>query len=161
MKNWLVVANASQARVLEAAATAGPYQLVVELAHPESRQKGIELANDRPGRAEGNVHTQGGGVHGPGGGLYEPRVDAHKREHERFAQEVAAVLNAGVADGRCAGLVIIAADPFLGQIKAKLSERASELVLRTLSKDYTALSEQALAKRMLEDGGGLHAGSGR
>lgn len=160
MKNWLVVANASQARVLEAAATAGPYQLLAELAHPESRKKGIELDNDRPGRAEGNVHSQGGGVHAPGGGLYEPRVDARKREHERFAQEVAAVLNAGVADGRCAGLVIVAADPFLGQLKAKLSERASEQVLRTLSKDYTSLSEPELAKR-LREASGLHAGSRR
>ena len=161
MKNWLVVANASQARVLEAAAAAGPYQLMVELAHPQSRKKGLDLDQDRPGRAEGNVHAQGGGVHGPGGGLYEPRIDARRREHERFAQEVAAVLNAGVADGRCAGLVLVATDPFLGQLKGKLSERAIGLVLRTLSKDYTSLNEAELARRLREGGSMLQTGSRR
>jgi protein required for attachment to host cells len=156
MKNWLVVANSSQARVLEPSATAGEYTPLADLAHPQSRMKGVELGEDRPGRAEGNVHVQGGGVHGPGGGEYEPRLDVREREHERFAQEVAAVVNAGVAGGRCAGLVLVVSNPFLGHLKAKLSEQAVKAVLRTLPRDYTALSDADLAARLKEAGTVLH-----
>jgi hypothetical protein len=37
MKNWLVVANSSHARVLEPSATAGEYTPLADLAHPQSR----------------------------------------------------------------------------------------------------------------------------
>jgi protein required for attachment to host cells len=116
----------------------------------------VELGDDRPGRAEGNVHVQPGSVHGPGGGEYEPRLDVREREHERFAQEVAAVVNAGVAGGRCAGLVLVVSNPFLGHLKAKLSEQAVKAVLRTLPRDYTALSDADLAARLKEAGTVLH-----
>lgn len=143
MKNWLVVANSARARVLEESenvGAAGAYTHVADLLHPQSRQKGIELADDRAGHVEGTGH-------GPGSTEYL-RTNVRDREHERFAQELAAMLNAGVAAGRCAGLVLVSSNPFLGHLKAELSEPARKLVLRTLPSDYTALSDAELAQRL-------------
>jgi protein required for attachment to host cells len=137
MKNWLVVANAARARVLESGE--GAYAHVADLVHPASRQKGIELGDDRPGHAAAD---------GRGGVQFEPRTEPQEREHERFAHEVAAVLNAGVADGRCAGLVLVASSPFLGLLKAQLGEPARRLVLRTLASDFTTCSDAELAQRL-------------
>jgi protein required for attachment to host cells len=63
---------------------------------------------------------------------------------------VAAVLNAGVAAGQCAGLVLVASNPFLGLLKGHLSVQAGARVLRTLASDYTTLTEGELARRLLE-----------
>lgn len=150
-KNWYVVASAARARVLEVADDPQPadrtkpaFVHVADLVHPQSRQKAGELAGDRPGHGVASGHG--------GGTAYPPRTDPHDRERERFARELAQLLERGVADGRCAGLVLVAGDPFLGELKAQLGAQAAKAVLRTRSVDYTALDEQALAERLLGAG---------
>lgn len=140
-KNWLVVANAARARVLEVEDKPGVYTHVADLVHPKSRFKGEQLADDRPGHVEGSGH-------GLGSASYIPRTDPREREHDRFAREVAAQVNAGVSAGRCAGLTLVASDPFLGQLKSHLGEPARKLLLRTLAADYTALSDKELTQRL-------------
>jgi len=142
MKNWLLVANASRARVLEESEVAGQYVHVLDLVHPSSRQKGTDLSRDRPGHVEGIGH-------GLGSGSYVPHTDPRKHEQDVFALEVARALDDGIASGRCAGLVLIASNPFLGQVKAHLGEQASKMVLRTVPADYTGLNERELAQRLV------------
>lgn len=141
MKNWLVVANASRARVLEEADGGKGYVHVADLVHPQSRQKGGELDFDRPGHVTS-------GAHGAGSAEYRPRVEPHQREVEHFAAELAGLLDAGIADGRCAGLVLVASNPFLGHLKARLGAQAGARVLRTVAHDYTTLSDADLAQRL-------------
>jgi protein required for attachment to host cells len=141
MRNWLVVANAARARVLEDSGQTGVYVHRADLVHPQSRQKGIDLAGDRPG------HVEGAGQ-GLAGAAYEPRTDPREREHARFAKEVAALLNSGVASGECAGLVLVASNPFLGHLKAALNEQARKAVLHQVPSDYTTLTDAEIAERL-------------
>jgi protein required for attachment to host cells len=141
MNNWLVVANASRARVLEETGEPGTYLHRADLVHPQSRQKGIELGTDRAGHMEGSSQ-------GLAGTAYPPRTDVRDREHDRFAREVAAALNDAVAHGQCAGLVLVASNPFLGRLKAHLSERAHAAVLRTVPSDYTSLADTEIARHL-------------
>lgn len=143
MRNWLVVANAARARVLEVTDKPGVYVHRADLVHPQSRQKGIELGSDRPGQA----HAEGRG-HGQGSSAYPPRTDVREREHEHFAQQIAALLDLGVARAECAGLVLVASDPFLGELKAHLGEQTSKAILRTVPADYTGLRDDELARRL-------------
>lgn len=142
MKNWLVVANAARARVLEETGKPGGYTHVADLVHPQSRQKGSDLAGDRPGRAPGPA------AHGASSSAYGARTAPREREHEHFAHELATMLNEGIAAGRCAGLVLVASDPFLGHLKKQLSTQAHKVLLRTVAADYTALNEHELALRL-------------
>jgi protein required for attachment to host cells len=134
-RNWFVIANASRARVLEETDEADTYTHVADLVHPQSRLKGEQLSSDRPG-------------HGLGSAAYLPRTDPRQREHDRFACEVASTLNHGVAQGRCAGLVLVASDPFLGHLKAHLDVQSRKLLLRTVASDFTALRDEELALRL-------------
>ena len=139
MKNWLVVANGARARVLEEAE--GGYAHVADVVHPASRQKGSELELDRPGHVTS-------GAHGAGSAEYRPKVEPHDRELQHFAEELAKLLDAGVADGRCAGLILVVSNPFLGHLKARLGAQSRERVLRSVAHDYTALSDSELAQRL-------------
>lgn len=141
MKNWLVVANASKARVLEAMESSNAYVHIADLVHPESRLKGEDLARDRPGHIEG-------GAHGVGSSEYQPKTNARDREHDRFARELADTLNAGISSGRCAGLILVASNPFMGRLTGHLSERAHAAVIRTVASDFTAVPESELAVRL-------------
>ena len=141
MKNWLVIANAARARVLEESGKPGRYVHVADLVHPQSRQKGVELAGDRPG----HTHTEGAGVAGTS---YAPHTDPRERERDRFALQLARYLDDGVAAHRCAGLVLVASSPFLGHLKGHLGAQAKKAVLRTLDADYTAMGERELHERL-------------
>lgn len=144
MKNWLVVANAARARVLEETGEEGVYRHVADLVHPASRLKGSALSADRPGHVGGSA----GGT--TGSASFDGRSSPHEREREHFARELAGLLNAGIADGRCAGLLLLASNPFLGELKAHLGEQADKALLRTQAVDYTALSDRELAQRLRE-----------
>ncbi len=146
MKNWLVVANAARARVFEDSAEAKALRAVADLVHTPSRQKGVELASDRPGHVEGQGH-------GLGSTSYIPRTDVREREHDRFAREVAALLDRSIADGSCAALVLVASNPFLGMLKSHLGPQAAKAVLRTVASDYTTLPEQEIARRLRAEPG--------
>ena len=86
MRNWVVVANAARARVLEETDEPGVYVHRADLVHPASRLKGSALSDDRPGHV-------GGPGHGPGGAAYEPKTNPREREHARCAQGLAAMLD--------------------------------------------------------------------
>lgn len=141
MKNWWVVANAARARVLEETEHAGVYAHVADLVHPASRMKGVQLGRDRAGHVEGTGH-------GLGSAAYEHRTDPREREHQRFAAELARMLDDAVAAGRCAGIVLVASNPFLGEVKTHLGAQAGKALLRTVAADYTALDEKELARRL-------------
>lgn len=144
-RNWTVVANAARARVLEESDRVGRYVHVADLVHPGSRLTGTRLAElhggDRPGHVEGVGH-------GTGSAAYQPRTGPREREHEHFAREVARVLNQGVAGGRCAGLTLVASDPFLGALKSHLSVQARKVLLRALPTDCTTLRDEEVAQRL-------------
>ena len=148
MKNWVVVANAARARILEAGEAPGDCVQRADLVHTQSRQKGVELRSERSGHIVG-------GASGSGGAAYSPRTDARGLERERFAREVAQALNDGVATGECAGLILVASNPFLGRLKFHLSPQASKALLETLPSDYTSLSDVEVAQRL----GNLHGSS--
>lgn len=144
-RNWVVVANAARARVLSTTGDPAVFETVADLVHPESRQTAVAMAEAHGGSRPGHVEGTG---HGLGSASYQPRTDPREREHDKFAHELAALLNQGVADGRCGGLVLVASDPFLGRLKAHLGTQAAKAVLRMVPSDCTLLSELALARRL-------------
>ena len=143
--NWVVVANAARARVLAQTDRPATFVDVADLVHPESRQTGVALAEAHGGSRPGHVEGTG---HGLGSASYQPRTDPRDREHDKFARELAGVLNHGVAEGRCGGLVLVASDPFLGLLKSHLGAQAAKAVLRTVASDYTLLTDLELARRL-------------
>jgi protein required for attachment to host cells len=146
-RNWWVIANAARARVLEETDTPGQFLHVADLVHPQSRMKGQQLGSDRPGHVEGNGH-------GLGSASFLPRTDPRDREHDRFSREVAKAVNDGVAQGRCAGVTLVASDPFLGQVKSHLNVQSRKLLLRTVANDYTNLPDADLERRVRSAGTG-------
>ena len=80
---WILVANASLARLY---ANFGPkqgLQLVKELVHPESRMKNSELSSDRAGQIQSN-----GSGHGAREQQTPPKLNAAKNFAQMLAKEL-------------------------------------------------------------------------
>lgn len=142
---WFVVANAARARICAQDEPGGRLREVGDYVHPASRQSGAELGTERPGQGH-----RGQGATAPGGTAFEPRADVHRKEHERFARELAQAVSAGLAAGKVQALVVAASSPFLGELKAQLGPAASQALVSTLAHDLTALDLRELGQRLAE-----------
>ncbi len=135
---WVVVANASIARVYE---RNKGLHLVTQLEHPESRMKRADLVTDRPGymQSVGNGH-----------GSRQPQTDPKTHEAEEFALELAKRLDHERAEGKFNRLVLVASTPFMGMLKQRLSPQTAELVTDTIEKDYTKEPDKEIWERLRE-----------
>jgi protein required for attachment to host cells len=135
MKTWIIVADASGARLFDA--EGGELHLIREHENPTGRARNQELVTDRPGRLE----------KGKGRGMrssLEPGTTAHETEAVRFAHKLVHLLDEAYGRGAFRWLTIVAPPHFLGLLHERLAPRVSEVVIATLAKDYVKLSEHEL-----------------
>lgn len=136
---WILVSNASTARLY---ANHGPkkgLKLLKELAHPESREKASDLVSDRPG------HNQGAGN---GHGSFVPATDPKQHEADRFAHKLAKELEQGRAANSYDRLILVASSPFIGMLNHRLANHVRGMVSNSIEKDYTKIPERELAGRL-------------
>lgn len=131
---WIMVANASQAKLF---ANRGPkkgLQFVKELVHPESREKTSDLVSDRSGSHVGTGH-----------GAFVQATDPKHHEAERFAQEVSRELDDGRVNNAYDRLILVASAPFMGLVNSRLPESVRSKLSEIIDKDYTRLPTKELA----------------
>jgi protein required for attachment to host cells len=130
---WIMVANASQAKLF---ANDGPkrgLQLIKEMMHPESREKTSNLVSDRSG-AYGR----------PGHGAVGQPADPKHHEAERFAQELSRELEDGRVRNAYDRLILVASAPFIGLVNNHLPGQVRSKLSESIEKDYTRLSAKDL-----------------
>ncbi|HSW18969.1 MAG TPA: host attachment protein [Ramlibacter sp.] len=137
---WILVANASLARIFRRDSAVEPLVPVETLSHEEGRMRGSELASDRPG-TEATDNSRGAN-------RFEPRTDARRKEHLRFAREIADRLDKELAAHEFDSLAVFASNPFCGELRAQLSEGVEKRIKLTHNNDFTSLDLAALEKRL-------------
>ncbi len=132
---WIMVANASQAKLF---ANHGPKQglrFIKELVHPASREKTSNLVSDRSGS-------------GPGHGAFIQATDPKHHEAELFAQEVSRELEHGRQENAYDRLILVASAPFMGLVNNRLPGQVRSKVSESIDKDYTRLPVKDLAGQL-------------
>ena len=138
---WVLVANASEARLFSAAKIGEEMECLKEFNHPESRERGSDLASDRPGHSQGK-----GGGHGAMGDPADPK----EYEAERFAGELAKELENGRTANAYDRLVVVAAPHFHGLLNTHMKDHTRDLVIGNVEKDLTACENRDLPARLKE-----------
>ncbi|MBL8437169.1 MAG: host attachment protein [Zoogloeaceae bacterium] len=133
---WILVANASLAKLY---ANLGPNKglsLVKEWMHPASRRKNSDLVSDHPGA----ITTQRGSR--------EPQTWPKLHEAKVFAQEIAREFCQGRATQAFERAILIAPPAFMGMLNGGLDARTARLVTDRFEKDYTKSPEPLLRNRL-------------
>lgn len=140
MTTWIVVSNASRARVFSVNGELPAWTLVRELSHPESRAKGIELSSKEPGRMKQSA------------GQGRPAMDAvtplKEVEAEHFAQELAHLLDKEFDHQAYSQLLLVAPPHFLGLLRKRLNGKLTKHLLASIDKDLTAIEARELPERL-------------
>jgi protein required for attachment to host cells len=140
----VVLANASVARVLRLMDDEGRWTVEDQWEHPESRLKAAELAHDRPGHVERTEGSQRSGT------AFTPRIMPKQKTQMAFARELAQHMHQAVMAHQGMRWVLLASNPFLGEVKALLSPQSRHALYAALPKDLTGLEEPALRHALRE-----------
>lgn len=126
---WILVADGARARILK---NEGPGKGLEAAMDQEFRHKlpsTHELGVERPGRVQESANAARHAMENP--------VDWHRFEKEKFAKEMAGVLDKAAAAGAFERLILVAPPRTLGDLRAALGAAAKKKVTAELDKDLT------------------------
>ncbi len=127
-KIWVVVANGSRARILEAQKS---HKLLIELEaldHPQTRVHGHDLVSDRPGREFSSTGSRRSAME---------TLDPQKNEAQHFAAQLSKHLDHAHRCQLFEKLYLIASPAFLGLMRNDLEEKTQKAIVQSIDKDLT------------------------
>jgi protein required for attachment to host cells len=136
---WILVANASRAKLFATDERAERWELREEFVHEESRLPSRELKNQLDNPNAGTLHKP------------QPENEPHGRhelEHDRFARELAARLERGLNDHAYDRVVIAAPPEFLGRLRKMISNRVHQRLMLDMRADYVNIPDRELPERI-------------
>jgi len=136
---WLVVANGSSARILEVEKK-NSFSEVYSLNHEESKLGGTQLKSDGPGKTRDRF---GGGRH-----AMEDKTSPKEVEMQRFALEIAHLLDDARKHNRFHRVYLVSSPHFLGLLQGSLSNNVKKLIVENFSKDLTTVDPSELNKHI-------------
>jgi protein required for attachment to host cells len=147
MTTWILVSDASRARLFSTELRETPWTLVEEFEHPEGRMRPSEVwPSSPPGRMQ-----QGKSVAAGRRTAMEPHTSPKDAESERFALQLAERLETAVARNEFDHLVLVAPPHLLGILQHALKKQTARRVKATINKDLVKLAEAELRARLIDE----------
>ena len=137
-KTWILIADGTQARVLEHTGPGKGLANVKGLDWSIPPLQSQDIDTDRPGRAHSAV----------GRSAMEPKTDPAQHREAELVRSIANVLDEKAKAGDFDRLVIAAAPIALGHLRKLLSEHVKKVIVAELDKDLTNLPTPQLAKHL-------------
>ncbi len=134
--DWVLVAGASDASLYERDADGAPLRLLRTFSAPTSVIDPEDLRSHDPAADLAWVTA---------GTRQAMSMSPQRRRHLRFAGVLAAALEEGLAQGRCASMTLVAACPFLGALRRALSPVVRRAATRIIDRDLCDLDPHDLA----------------
>lgn len=142
---WILVCDASRARLLAEPAGARHLTEIEAFEHAESRARVRDLMADANGRKPG-----GGWGHRPG---VEPDTDPKEVEAQKFARRLADVLQKGLDDHAYEALILVAPPHFLGLMRECVSAQVAKRVGHSIGKDVAMETPREIEARLRAERG--------
>lgn len=137
----ILIANSIEARLYTRASGRDLLVLLDSLEQDsEARRKPSEQGADHPGH--GSTDNRPGGVN------FAPRIDPRHKLHLQFAERLSKRIDQELSGGRCGRIAVFACNPFLGELKSRLSHGATKALGTALDVDLTHLPIGELQQRV-------------
>ena len=139
-RTWVLIADAGRARVLENDGPGHGLIPVERMGMTHELPRTHELVADRQPRS---IESVGHARHAIDAGM-----DPHRKEKQKFASEIAAVLDKELAGNAFDRLVIVAAPQALGDLRAAISEAVQKRVHNEIALDLTKTPNEDVARHL-------------
>ena len=139
---WVLVADASRARIFQAKSPRGSLHEIETLLHPQSRLHTRDLTSDLPGRSF-DSHGQG---------RHSMEMDVSPKQHEAltFVKQISDRLDSAKESGEFEHLILIAPPALLGLLRKQLSAVIMQHVVHQLDKNIVRLDGDEIRQHLPE-----------
>jgi protein required for attachment to host cells len=135
-KHWILVANASKARVFERTSFTEPLVELSDWQHPESRM----LASETERAPLGQSLAGRSGL--------APRTDLKQHHRSEFAKTLSRYFHEAVLNHRVNSLALVVSNPFMGELLGHLDSSVEKIIGAKHVQDLTSLSVKELDKKL-------------
>ena len=125
---WVLVADGKKALFLRNELNTRDYDLQVIRQETQDNPATRMQGTDRPGRANSASGTAGGAI---------KVTDWHQLAEDRFADDIAKILNTAAQNGAFQKIVIIAPPAVLGKLREEFTAATTSMVLAEIPKTLT------------------------
>ncbi len=143
LQNWVVVADSHLAKIYthDINGHREPLKLLHTLEHPESKLRDQDLVSDLPGHFK---------TSGTSRGAFSPRTEPKEVEIDKFALQIANLLDQGRVQNQFKNLFIFADPRFYGMMGTHMTKHVKDMIKKVVHKDYTHLTENQLQDEILK-----------
>ena len=141
-RTWVLIADGSRAKVLEAVGPGTGFQDVADMTLSTDLPKSRDVLADKPGRTFNSV---GAGRHAK-----ENTSDPHRELKREFAGRVVAELRGAMLARRFDRLVLVAPPAFMGDLRAELPKDVKDKVADEITSDLTNTPKEELHSQLEE-----------
>jgi protein required for attachment to host cells len=145
MTTWILVSDASRAKLFSTELREDAWSLVEEFVHPEGREMSRDISpSSPPGRMRQSK--------APGGRqtAVEPRTTPKESGAVRFAQQLANYLEDAIAKRELDYLVLVAPPHFLGTLHGTLGPQTVKHLRTTVDKDLSMFEPAKIRERLVD-----------
>ena len=139
-EQWILVADASRARIFSRGGDHGALKTVDTLEHPQSRAHEGDL---RTGD-KGTSHDQAG----EGERQSDPQTTTMEKHADIFARQIAERLKSGFNDTAFRHLVLVAEPAFLGRLREQIDAPMNRSVAHTIDRNWAQHDSTWIAKQL-------------
>jgi protein required for attachment to host cells len=129
---WIVVADASRARIVSKVDAIRGLKVVQELENPLGRAHNADIVTDKPG----HFQKTGSNV----GSAMDPHTNPHDQKAVEFAHQLSHLLEEAALRGEFDLLALVAPAHFLGLMREGLMPATKHRLVRHLANDFTRFS---------------------
>jgi protein required for attachment to host cells len=142
MTTWILVGDASHAKIFTVELPEQPWSLVEEFKNPDAHLTSKEISPTPPGKMKQS--GSGKSRHT----AFEPRTSPKEAEIERFVQQLCDHLKAGTELRKFDRLILVAPPHFLGMLHNKLDQQTARHLQGTVDKDLVMLGDREIRERL-------------
>lgn len=139
-RTWILIADASRAKVLLYRGPGHKLKTVEGMSLAFDHKQASDILSDKPGRSFESIGATRHAV--------SPRSDPERLEEKRFAHEIAERLDTEARNASFERLIVVAPPTMLGDLRQALTPRLTHLLGATLDKDLTKTPEAKLAAHL-------------
>lgn len=129
---WILVADGARARIFKNEGPGKGMQPAMDAEFRHATPRTSEIGADRPGRVHESANSTRHAMENP--------VDWHRFEKEKFAREMARLLDQACLHGAFERLVLVAPPKTLGDLRSALGTGTRKKVTGEIDKDLTQIA---------------------
>lgn len=143
MTTWILVSDASHAKLFATELPEQPWSVIAEFTNPAAHKTSKDLSPTEPGKSRQSGSPKSRHT------AFEPSIAPKEAETVHFVQQLRDYLDRATASNKFDRLLLVAPPHLLGLLHEKLDKQTAHRLMGTVDKDLVMLDNREIRERLI------------